>query len=131
MLICPSDIFSNTNVMLLEEVFTLKRCFLLSLSPLLSKKSLEINLLFKLQSPILYIKKKNMSIRHNNIITLMKSGTTIFPFWCNVHDLSWCEVFFSSLSQYLLGETCCKNYADNDGTFLRKEVKLLSVRHNL
>ena len=80
MLICPSDIFSKTNVMLLEEVFTLKRCFLLSPSTQLSKKSLEINLLFKLQSPILYMKKKNMSIRHNNIVTLMKSGTPFFHF---------------------------------------------------
>ena len=58
-------------------------------------------------------------------------GHTIFRHWCNVHDLSWCKVFFSSLAQYLLWETCCKKYAYNDETFLRKEVKLLSVRHNL
>ena len=32
MLICPSDIFSSTNVMLLGQVFTMKRCFILSLS---------------------------------------------------------------------------------------------------
>ena len=27
---------------------------------------------------------------------------TVFPHWYNLNDLSWCEVFFSSLSQYLL-----------------------------
>ena len=32
MLICLSNIFSSTNVMLLGQVFTLKRCFLLSRS---------------------------------------------------------------------------------------------------
>ena len=32
MLICPSEIFSSTNIMLLGQVFTLKPCFLLSLS---------------------------------------------------------------------------------------------------
>ena len=32
MLICPSDIFSSTNIMLLGQVSTLKRCFLLSVS---------------------------------------------------------------------------------------------------
>ena len=43
----------NTNVMLLGQVFTLKLCFLLSPSTQLLKKSLELNMLFKLQSPIL------------------------------------------------------------------------------
>ena len=63
-------------------------------------------------------------------INFDKIWGTIFPYWYNAHDLSWCEVFFGSLSQYLFWDTCCKNCAYNDGTFLRKEVKLLSVRHN-
>ena len=33
--------------------------------------------------------------------------------------------------QNLLCETCCKNNAYGNGTFPRKEVKLLFVRHNL
>ena len=56
---------------------------------------------------------------------------TIFLHWYNLHDLYWCEIFFSSLSQYLLRETCYKNYNYDNGTFLRKEVKFSSVRHNL
>ena len=56
---------------------------------------------------------------------------SISPHWFNLNDLSACEVFFSSLSQYLLWEICCKNYPYDDGTFLRKEVKFLSVQHNL
>ena len=35
------------------------------------------------------------------------------------------------MSQYLFWETCWKNYTYNDGAFLFKEVKFLSVRHNL
>ena len=34
------------------------------------------------------------------------------------------------MSQYLLWETCCKNYTNKSGTFLCKEVKFLPVRHN-
>ena len=86
-----------------------------------------------IQTPITYFinqKEKHVSMRHNSILTLMKWGT-IFPHWYNVHDLSWCEVFFCSLSQYLLWQTCCKNYAYNDETFLCKEVTLLSVQRNL
>ena len=81
MLICPSNIFTSTNVMFLGQVFTLKRCFLLSLSTQLLQESLEINLLFKLQSPILIwykLKRKNVSIRHNSILTLMKSGAPFY-----------------------------------------------------
>ena len=67
MLICPSDIFSSTNVMLLGQVF-------------FSAYQLSCwrNLLFKPESAILQIKKKNVSIQHNSILTLMKSGTPFF-----------------------------------------------------
>ena len=41
------------------------------------------------------------------------------------------NIFQYSISQYLLWETCCKNCTYKGGTFLRKEVKLLSVQHNL
>ena len=46
MLICPSNIFSSTTVMLLGQVFTFKRSFLLELSTRLLEKSLVVNLLF-------------------------------------------------------------------------------------
>ena len=84
MLIRPSDIFSSTTVMLLGLGFTLKRCFLLSLfSTSLLKKSPKINLWFKLFicSNYTYLvnqKEKHVSIRHNSILTLMKSGASFF-----------------------------------------------------
>ena len=46
-----------------------------------------------------------------------------FAYWYNLDDLLWCEVFFSSLSQHFLWETCCKNYTYNDEIFFRKIVK--------
>ena len=46
MLICPSNIFSSTTVMLLGQVLTFKRSFLLELSTRLLEKSLVVNLLF-------------------------------------------------------------------------------------
>ena len=53
-----------------------------------------------------------------------------FSAWYNFHDLSRREIFFNSLSQYLLWETCCKSYTNKSGTFLCKEVKFLPARHN-
>ena len=66
------DIFFSTNFMLLGQIFTLKRCFLIIL-----KKSLEINLLLKLQSPINQ-KEKHVAIRRNSKSTLMKYGAPSF-----------------------------------------------------
>ena len=62
------------------------------------------------QTPITYfINRKGKRVyRHNSILTLDEIRGTIFPHWYNVHDLSWCKLFFSSFSQDLLWETCCK-----------------------
>ena len=111
----------------------MKCSFLLSLLTWLLKKSLKINLLFKLQSSIFQIKKKNMCL--SDIIAYWfwwnLAWHTIFPRWYNFHDLSWCEIFFSSLSPYLLWETCYKNCTYDDGTFLWREGNFLSVQHYL
>ena len=63
MLICPSDIFSSTNVILLGQVFTLKHCFLLKPTNFvveeISRKKPVV------QTPITYFinqKEKNVSI---------------------------------------------------------------------
>ena len=79
MLICPSDISSSTNVIMLGQVSTSKRCFLLSLSTQLLKKSLEINLLFKPQTTDFINQiEQHVSIRHNSRLTLIKSGALFF-----------------------------------------------------
>ena len=91
-----------------------------------------------LQAPITYCYIKKTPQK-----TVSLSDTTTYWLWWNLaydfsaltwyawYDWPWCEVFLSTLCQYLLWETCCKNYNCSDGTFLNKEVKLLSVRHNL
>ena len=93
-LICPSETFSSNNVMELGQVFLSKLCFLLCNNSVV-------------QTPITcFINQKE---KHVSIWTLRKPGAPFFHIENNVHDLSWCEVFFSSLTQYLLWETCCKN----------------------
>ena len=73
MLICPFDIFSST-VMLLGKVFTLKQPINLGVEKISQNKSV-------VQTPITYFinkKEKHVSIRHNSILTLMKSGAPFF-----------------------------------------------------
>ena len=41
------------------------------------------------------------------------------------------SIFQWSVSVFIIRNLLYKNYAYGDGTFLRKEVKLVSVRHNL
>ena len=76
MLICPPDIFSSTNIVLLGHVSTL-----FSTQP--------INLVVEeisrnksaLQTPItnfINLKEKHVSIWHNSILTLMKSEAPLF-----------------------------------------------------
>ena len=108
MVICLSDIFSNTTVMTsfhFETLFSTQPINL-AVEEISQSKS-------NVQTPITYFinqKEKHLSIRPNNILTLMKSGELFFHIdRYYVHDWSWYQVFFSSLSQHLLWETCCKN----------------------
>ena len=79
MLICLSKIFSSTNVMLLGQVSTLKRRFLLSLFYLVVEEVFRNK--SSLQTPItdfINQKEKHVSIRHNSILILRKSVAPIF-----------------------------------------------------
>ena len=82
MLKCPSDIFSSTTVILLGHFFTLKHCFPLLYFQIIILVVEEISRNKSVvQTPITYFinqKEKNMSIRHNSILTLMKSWATFF-----------------------------------------------------
>ena len=108
MVICLSNIFSNTTVMTsfhFETLFSTQPSNL-AVEEIPQSKS-------NVQTPITYFinqKEKHLSIRPNNILTLMKSGELFFHIdRYYVHDSSWYQVFFSSLAQHLLWETCCKN----------------------
>ena len=68
MLICPSNMFSSDSIMLLGKVFTLKCCFLLSVS--LEPVAQTCITYFVTQKK----KQQHVSIQHNSILTLMKSG---------------------------------------------------------
>ena len=95
----------------LGQTFTMKHCFLLSLSTV---QEISWNKPV-VETPTTYFtnqKEKNLPIPHNSILTLMKFD-----------DMNFVSVFVK--------ETCCKNYTYKDGIFFRKEVKFLSVRHNL
>ena len=73
MLICPSDIFSST-VMLLGKVFILKQPINLGVEKISQNKSV-------VQTPITYFikkKEKHVSIRYSRILTLVKSGAPFF-----------------------------------------------------
>ena len=47
---------------------------------------------------------------------------SIFPHWYNLHDLSACEVFFSSLSQYLIWEVSVNTTLTTMGHFFAKKL---------
>ena len=76
MVICPSDIFSNTTVMTsfhFETLFSTQPINL-AVEEISRSKS-------NVQTPITYFinqKEKHLSIRPNNILTLMKSGELFF-----------------------------------------------------
>ena len=132
-MICPSNIFSSI-MLCCSDKFSLWKADLYSAYLLSCWRNLWKSIICSNSNHLFYKSKRktrvyHVSIHNNNNFDEILG--TIFLHWCDVHDFSWCKVFFSSLSQYLLGETCCKNYAHNDGKFIRKEVKLLSVRHNL
>ena len=128
-LICPSDIFPSTNVMLLGQVSTLKHCFLLSQSTQLLKKSLE-KICYSNSNHRFYKSKRKAYVNSAcSILSLMKSGAPFFSI--DIMYTIYLDVKYFSVVCLSILETCCKNYAYNDGTFLRKKVKLLSVRHNL
>ena len=78
MLICPSDVFYSTNVMLLGQVSDFKRCLLLSLSTWLLKKFLNKSAVQTPTTDFINQKEKHVSIRYNSILTLMKSGAPLF-----------------------------------------------------
>ena len=61
-----------------------------------------------------------------SILSLMKSGAPFFSI--DIMYTIYLDVKYFSVVYLSILETCCKNYAYNDGTFLRKKVKLLSVR---
>ena len=89
----------STNIMLLGQVFTLKRCFQ-SLNLVVEKFFWNKPIV---QTPIIFFKnqkEKDVSIQHN--INFDESWHTIFQHRYDSHDLSWCEVFFRTLCQYLL-----------------------------
>ena len=67
--------------MLLGQVCTLKCCFVLSLSINLVAEEISQNKSV-VQTPVTYFinqKEKDVSIRHNSMLTLMKSGAHHFP----------------------------------------------------
>ena len=67
------------NVTFLGQVFTLKRCFLLRPINLVVEEISQNKSV--VQTPVTYFinqKEKHVSIRHNSILTLMKSGTPFF-----------------------------------------------------
>ena len=119
MLICSSDIFCSTNV-IVGTSFHFKTLF--STQP--------INLVIEeisrnksaVQTPITYFihqKEKRLLIPHSSTLTFMKSEAPFFR--TDIIYMICLDVLFSSWSQY----------SYNDGTFPRKVVKLLSIRHNL
>ena len=68
-----------------------------------------------------------MSIRHDSILTLMKSEAPFFRIDI-MYMINLDVKYFLVVCLTIYDE---KNYAYNDGTVLREEVKLLSVQHNL
>ena len=107
LIVCPSStVFSSTNV---------KELINLVVEEISRNKS-------AVQTPITYFihqKEKRLLIPHSSTLTFMKSEAPFFR--TDIIYMICLDVLFSSWSQY----------SYNDGTFPRKVVKLLSIRHNL
>ena len=101
MLICLCDICFSTNVILLAEVFTLKRCFLLKPINLVVEE-ISRNKPF-VQTLIIYFinqTEKHVSIQHYNALTLMKSGAPFFRvdiIYMIYYDVKYFSVVYLSI----------------------------------
>ena len=131
MLIYSPDIFSNSNIMLLWQVSALKRCFLLSLQTIVVEETSRNK--SAIQTPITdFINKKenHVCIQHNSILTLIKSDTPFFGI--DIMYMIYLDVrYFSIVCLSIFYKKPVVKTALTTMSLLYKEVKLLSVRHNL